>query len=242
MSNGYDATDHAEKAVTDNLERQRTAGGHVDDRSQPSLPVVHRTFANPAPLGLLSFATGIFLISIFGVHARDLTTPNVLIGVLMFFGGVCQFIAGIMEFVAGNTFGATVFPAYAAFNFSYAMIYIPGTGILDAYIDKDTGLPNSQFGNALAMYCWAWFILTVIFTIAAMRSSWILFLDLAVLSIELLLLAVGYMTNTDGVLTAANSLGFVVALLSYWAGCAGLWSSGLTPINVPTFAMYHEKS
>jgi uncharacterized protein len=94
------------------------------------------------------------------------------------------------------------------------MIYIPGTGILDAYIDKDTGLPNSQFGNALAMYCWAWFILTVIFTIAAMRSSWILFLDLAVLSLELLLLAVGYMTNTDGVLTAANSLGFVVALLS----------------------------
>lgn len=94
------------------------------------------------------------------------------------------------------------------------MIYIPGTGILDAYIDSTTGLPNSQFGNALSMYCWAWFILTVVFTVAAMRSSWILFLDLFVLSVELLLLAVGYMTNTDGVLTAANSLGFVVAALS----------------------------
>jgi hypothetical protein len=40
------------------LERLQTAGGHEDDRSQPSLPVVHRRFANPAPLGLLSFATG----------------------------------------------------------------------------------------------------------------------------------------------------------------------------------------
>jgi hypothetical protein len=85
------------------LERLRTAGGHIDDRSQPSLPVVHRSFANPAPLGLLSLATGIFLISILGVHARGIQTPNVLVGVLLFFGGVCQFISGIMEFVAGNT-------------------------------------------------------------------------------------------------------------------------------------------
>lgn len=105
----YNSVDHAEKAVSSdtNLQRLRTAGGHVDDRSQPSLPVVHRKFANPAPLGLLSFATGIFLISIFGVHARSLTTPNVLVGVIMFFGGVCQFIAGIMEFVAGNTVSVT---------------------------------------------------------------------------------------------------------------------------------------
>lgn len=36
----------------------QTAGGHPDDRSQPALPTVHRTFANPSPLGLLSFATG----------------------------------------------------------------------------------------------------------------------------------------------------------------------------------------
>lgn len=88
---------------TQHLERMRTAGGHIDDRSQPSLPIVHRSFANPAPLGLLSFATGIFLISILGVHARSIQTPNILVGVLLFFGGVCQFISGIMEFVAGNT-------------------------------------------------------------------------------------------------------------------------------------------
>lgn len=46
---------------------------------------------------------GIFLISMYGVNARGVATPNILIGVLIFFGGVCQFIAGIMEFVSGNT-------------------------------------------------------------------------------------------------------------------------------------------
>ncbi len=41
------------------LERLHIAGGHLNDRTQPSLPVVYRSFADPALLGLLSFATGI---------------------------------------------------------------------------------------------------------------------------------------------------------------------------------------
>jgi succinate-acetate transporter protein len=130
MSSSDDINTEKGPGFPHHLEQLRTHGGHIASTDQPSLPVVHRRLANPAPLGLLSFATGIFLISILGVHARGIQTPNVLVGVLMFFGGVCQFIAGIMEFVAGNTFGATVFPSYAAFNFSYAMVFIPGTGIL----------------------------------------------------------------------------------------------------------------
>ncbi|TEY53493.1 hypothetical protein BOTCAL_0246g00080 [Botryotinia calthae] len=146
QSNGDNAT---------HLERLQTDGGHADDRTQPSLPIVHRRFANPSPLGLLSFAIGllfifvlvytkltnlgIFLISIFGVNVRGVATPNVLIGVLVFFGGVCQFIAGIMEFSSSNTFGATVVPIYSAFNLSYAMIYLPGSGIMAAYTDPEIG-------------------------------------------------------------------------------------------------------
>lgn len=111
-------------------------------------------------------------------------------------------------------FGATVFPSYGAFNLSYAMIFIPGTGIIASYTDPKTGELTPQFSQALAMYVWAWFILTAIFTVSAMRASWILFLDLLLLSVELLLLACGYMTNTDGLLTAGNALGSVVAFLS----------------------------
>jgi uncharacterized protein len=94
------------------------------------------------------------------------------------------------------------------------MIFIPGTGIIASYTDPKTGMLSPMFSQALAMYVWAWFILTVVFTVAAMRSSWVLFLDMAVLSLELLLLACGYMTGKDGLLTAGNSLGFIVAFLS----------------------------
>ncbi|KAE8446432.1 hypothetical protein EG329_012037 [Mollisiaceae sp. DMI_Dod_QoI] len=247
MSSGNsESYDHATKAEEANggsaiqLERLRTAGGHVDDRTQPSLPVVHRRFANPAPLGLLSFATGMFLISIYGVQVRGVATPNVLVGVLIFFGGVCQFISGIMEFISGNTFGATVFTSYGAFNLSYAAIYLPGTGIMAAYTDPTTGELNSEFPNALAIYIWAWFILTVIYTIAAMRSSWVLFLDLFFLDIVLLLLACGYMLNNVTLEKAGSAVGFVVTILSYWAGMAGLFANGITPINLPVFPMYTE--
>ncbi|KAK5161634.1 hypothetical protein LTR04_003991 [Oleoguttula sp. CCFEE 6159] len=166
--------------------------------------------------------------------------PNVLVGVLIFFGGICQFLSGIMEFVSGNTFGATVFPSYGAFNLSYAMIYLPGSGIIAAYTDA-SGAISPEFNQALAMYIWAWFILTVIFTVAAMRSSWVLFLDLFFLDIVLLLLAAGLMLGSASVLTAGYAFGFIVAFLSYWAGCAGLWAGGITPFNVPTFAMYKQE-
>lgn len=86
--------------------------------------------------------------------------------------------------------------------------------MLAAYTDAATGELNSQFANALAMYLWAWFILTVIFTIAAIRSSWILFLDLFVLDLVLLLLACGYILDNSNLETACSALGFIVAFLS----------------------------
>ena len=94
------------------------------------------------------------------------------------------------------------------------MIYLPGSGILAAYTDSATGELNDQFSNALGVWIWAWFILTVIYTIAAMRSSWVLFLDLSFLSLDLLLLACGYTFNIPSLLKAGNAIGFVVAFLS----------------------------
>ena len=143
--------------------------------------------------------------------------------------------------IVGNTFGATVFPSYAAFNLAYALIYLPGSGILAAYTDPKTGEIGPEFSQALAIWLWAWFILSCIFLVGAMRSSWVLFTNLAVLCVELMLLATGYMVDDEQLLTAGSSLGFVVAFLAYYAGAAGLWAGGVTPINLPTFPMVEEK-
>lgn len=81
-------------------------------------------------------------------------------------------------------------------------------------MDTATGQIRPEFNQVLAMFCWSWFILTVIYTIAAMRSSWVLFLTLFFLDIELLLLAAGYMMNSSSVLVAGNSVGFIVGFFA----------------------------
>ncbi|OJI98318.1 hypothetical protein ASPVEDRAFT_147562 [Aspergillus versicolor CBS 583.65] len=221
------------KHSSDHVEQQPPA----DAEGDPSGGRAPQAIASPLPLGLLSFATGIFLIAVFDLNARSITTPNILIGVLMFFGGVCQFIAGVLEFFNGNTFPATLFSSYAAFNFSYAMIFLPGSGIMAAYTDPATGELRDEFHQALAMFLFAWFIVTVIFSIGAMRTSWVLFVDLVCLSVCLLCIACGNMVGNDALLKAGYSMGLVVSFLSYYAGCAGLWAGNTTPIRLPTFDM-----
>ena len=57
--------------------------------------------------GLFGFASTTLVLSLYNVHARDVTVPNVVVGMALFYGGLAQFLAGMWEFVTGNTFGAT---------------------------------------------------------------------------------------------------------------------------------------
>lgn len=125
-------------------------------------------------------------------------------------------------------FGATVFSSYAAFNLTLAMIYLPGSGIIAAYIDPSSNQLTDEFHQALAMYLFAWMIPTMIYAVAAMRTNWILVLDLSVLSVEFLLLGCGNLLNNSSVLVAGNSLGFVVCFLTCKFPLLALISTSVT--------------
>jgi hypothetical protein len=43
----------------------------------------------------------------YNVNTRGIHTPNVVVGMAIFTGGLLQFLAGMWEFPRGNTFGAT---------------------------------------------------------------------------------------------------------------------------------------
>jgi len=82
----YQQAGKMESEHLERIERQMTAGGHEIDTSQPLLPIYHRKLANPTPLGLFSFATGIFFISCMGVQARGVTINNMMIAFMIFYG------------------------------------------------------------------------------------------------------------------------------------------------------------
>lgn len=118
-----------------------------------------------------------------------------------------------------------------------------------------------EFDQAIAMFIWAWFIMSVIFTVASVRSSWTLLAALVFVDFTLILLAVGHMLGEESCLKAGSATGLVTAALACksgstkfsclrhlrkqeveytdanlredWAGTAGLWGDGTTPFNLP---------
>lgn len=64
---------------------------------QPGLwkGVRSRELANPAPLGLFSFALTTFILGCIEMGARDITQPNIVVGPAMAYGGLVQLCAGM---------------------------------------------------------------------------------------------------------------------------------------------------
>ncbi len=95
----------------------------------------------------------------------------------------------------------------------YAVIYLPGSGIIAAYTDPSTGKLTPEFDQALGLYYTAWFIVTFVFLLGAVRASVVVVGILSLFDLECLLLASGLMSGNTHVLKAANCVGFVVSFL-----------------------------
>jgi len=209
--------------------RSVTPGGHPFDPSQPGFPVFHRKFANPAPLGLMGFATTTFVLSFYNTGARGIDTPNVIVGLALGYGGLAQFLAGMWEFAAGNTFGSTAFSSYGAFWFSFAAIYWPGSGILDAY----EGNAAAQLDQALGFYLTAWAVVTFIFLLASLRSSVGLVSVFFFLVITFVLLAAHAFTGVANVGVAGGAFGIITAFCAWYVALAGLLTPDTSFFMIP---------
>jgi len=180
-------------------------------------PRPHRV-ANPGALGLFSFASTTFILSLYNLQTRGVSAPNVVVGMAIFCGGLAQLLAGMWEFCRMNMFAATAFTSYGAFWMSYATILIPGSGIIDAYA---TG-PADELTNALGIYLITWFMVTFMFFFVALRKSIAFILLFGFLSLTFALLAAGLWSAKVHVTKAGGALGVVTALIAYYIGLAEL--------------------
>lgn len=189
-------------------------GGTLNPGLAP--PSVHK-FANPAPLGLSAFALTTFVLSMFNARAQGITVPNVVVGLAMFYGGLVQLIAGIWEIALENTFGGTALCSFGGFWLSFAAIYIPWFGILDAYKDSDNDL-----NNALGFYLLGWAIFTFGLAVCTMKSTIMFFALFFLLAITFLLLSIGHFVGKVGVTRAGGVLGVIVAFIAWYNAYAGV--------------------
>jgi len=171
---------------------------------------------NPGALGLFSFASTTFILSLINVQTRGVHAPNVVVGMAIFTGGLVQLLAGMWEFPRGNVFGATAFSSYGAFWMSYATILLPSSGILAAYTD------DRELANALGIYLITWFMFTFMMFIAALRKNVGFILLLGFLSLTFLLLAIGEFTLNASASKAGGALGIITAFIAYYCAVSEL--------------------
>ena len=194
---------------------------------QPGLfkSIADRNFANPAPLGLCSFALTTFLLSLINLGTLNVTDTSIMISVCFGYGGLMQILAGMWEMAVGNTFGATVFSSYGAFWVSFGILLTPGGfHIVESMVkaDGEAGLLNAQ-----ALFFAGWFVFTSMMLFLTLKSTIAFFLLFFCLDFTFLFCMVAHIFNDGslphtGLLRAGGAFGIVTAFLSWYNAFAGL--------------------
>jgi succinate-acetate transporter protein len=175
-----------------------------------------RRFANPAPLGLCGFALTTFVLSMYNAQAMGIKTPNVVVGLAMFYGGLVQLLAGMWEIALENTFGGTALSSYGGFWMSFAAINIDWFGIKTAYKDP------IEFKNAVAFFLLGWTIFTFILLLCTTKSTVSFFSLFFFLEITFLLLTIGDFTSKVGVTRAGGVFGVITSFIAWYNAFAGI--------------------
>lgn len=58
------------------IERMITPGGHPVDYSQPAIPVQHRKYGNPIPIGLIAFSYAFMFVGCINLGVRGIKIPS----------------------------------------------------------------------------------------------------------------------------------------------------------------------
>ena len=174
------------------------------------------TVGDPVPLGLASFAAATFTVS--AVNAGWFGNPIIgLIAaapILFIFGGISQYIAAMWAFRKGNTFAATAFGSFGAFNTLFAIIILL---IASGAIPLGTVPGDFTVATTLAMFA----VIAGYLAFAATGISTVLVAVLGFLCATYALLTAGFFVGPPNLaITAGGYTGIVSSLLAFYASAA----------------------
>jgi succinate-acetate transporter protein len=183
--------------------------------------------ADPAPLGLAGFALTTFLLS--ASNAGWLKGGgNEWLGYAFAYGGLCQLLAGMWEFRNRNVFGATAFSTYGGFWIGLAI-----------YVKLVAATPGENVSNDLG---WILLAFAIFNTHMLLWSMWVnkaVFAVFVTLEVTEILLFVGQLGGSSGLVKAGGYLGVLTALCAWYTSSAGVINGMtgrvLTPVGTPMF-------
>lgn len=207
---GYVREEQVRRMIQDEL----GAGGEPTE-GLPTAPPI----ADPTPVGIAGFALTTFLLSCVNARLLGEAGPGALtwLPLAFFYGGLVQFLAGIWEFRNNNLFGALVFSSFGGG-------FWPGLAFF-FFFGKDLGLvqPNGQpVGPAIGFFLVGWTIFTIYLWIASAKVNLTVFITFIVFVVTLILLDIGFMTGTPGIVDAGGYAGILLAAFAWYISAAGL--------------------
>ncbi|GAA5998722.1 uncharacterized protein JCM10292_007185 [Rhodotorula paludigena] len=205
------------------------------DYSRPFLPHFSRRRADPSPLAFAALGTG--LISLVALGTRDIDTLNIVVSIALGYSAFALLVAGIWEFPGGNSFAAALYITLAGLFASITLALSPWSGISAAYAD------SSDFSTGVSFVFFSYFIVVVLFTFAAIRSSGGLLLDLFLIDLTLLFFGLSfYFPGNTGLLRAAGAFCVLAAFTSWYAFLACLTTHHTSPFRLPVLGDLRPKT
>ncbi|MDR3205033.1 MAG: acetate uptake transporter [Deltaproteobacteria bacterium] len=166
------------------------------------------TYANPTPLGLVSFGLTTVLLSF--ANAGLIPNEAAILSMAFFLGGISQSIAGIMEFFRGNTFGCSAFVAFGAFWFSLCgLIILP-----------KLGWSTSDNTNVLGAWIGLWGVYAFLLLLGIFKGGRVLTFVFVTLVVVFFSLSAFYFTGNTAILTFAGYLGVICGGSAFYLGSA----------------------
>lgn len=172
--------------------------------TQVELPSV----ADPAPLGLAAFALTTFLLSAQNAGWTD--GGAAWLGFAFAYGGLVQLLAGMWEFRNRNVFGATAFSTYGGFWVGLGLYVLLA----------ESASPN--VANDLGWILLAFAIFNTYMLLWSTRVTVAVFMVFLTLEATELILAVGFFTDTQGIIELGGIVGIVTALVAWYTSAAGV--------------------
>lgn len=182
--------------------------------------------ANPSSLGLFGLAIVTLVASSQKLGITDGT--SLIIPWAFFLGASAQLYASIVDAKLNNTFGATVFGAFAFFWYSVAMTWLIQNGVFGE--EMAANADTKQLGFAFLGYL----IFSLYMTIASMGINKMLFLDF--IFIDLLFLGLsasvlGFAVEQMHMLAAISE--FIIAIISFYGSAAVILNIQFGKIILP---------
>ncbi len=163
-------------------------------------------FANPAPLGLIGFASTTWLLSMINAGWVSADGLGVVLAMAVAYGGTAQALAGILAYIRGNTFATVAFLSYGAFWWSFVL-----------FVKLFLGKTPEPF---VGWYLFVWGVFTFYMWIASFRHNMVLQLVFLTLWITFFLLAIGKWFGADLIGTLGGYMGLICALLAAYLSAA----------------------